>query len=328
MFIDETVIHLAAGDGGNGCHAYERLKYKPKGKPDGGDGGRGGHIYLEGSAQIHTLQDVAYHQHYKAKRGTHGKGSNKTGRSGEDIVIKIPLGTVVYDDDSKEILFDCLKANKRELIAKGGQGGRGNASLACPKNPNPEFCEPGKPGKKKCIRLILKMLADVGLVGRPNAGKSTFISRISQARPKIADYPFTTKEPHLGIVKPSRERESFVAADIPGIIEDCHKGKGLGVRFLKHIERTQILAILVDSTSEDIEADAKVLLHELSGYSETLAQKQKLFIVTKSDLIPNDNQLTLPDYWMKISSVTGEGVDAVVNKLAQMIREERNHTIN
>jgi GTP-binding protein len=323
VFIDETVIHVEAGDGGNGCHAYERQKYKPKGRPDGGDGGNGGNIYFEGSRQVHTLQDVAYHQRYKAERGAHGKGSNKAGRNGEDVIIKVPLGTVVRDEENGDLMIDCLREGAMELIARGGRGGRGNGALASAKDPNPEFCEPGKPGEKKKLRLVLKVLADVGLVGRPNAGKSTFISAISKARPKIADYPFTTKEPHLGIVNVPKGYDSFVMADIPGLIEDCHLGKGLGIRFLRHIERTKILAILVDISSEDIEADAKVLLHELAEYSPNLAAKPKIFIATKLDLLPSDQPSPIGDHWMKISAVTGDGVDVVVRRLAEMVKEEK-----
>lgn len=323
MFIDETVIQVEAGDGGNGCHAYERQKYKPKGRPDGGDGGNGGNIYFEGSPQVHTLQDVAYRQRYKAERGAHGKGSNKAGYNGEDIIIKVPLGTVVRDEETKDIIIDCLREGAQELIARGGRGGRGNGALASPKDPNPEFCEPGKPGEKKKLRLVLKVLADVGLVGRPNAGKSTFISAVSKARPKIADYPFTTKEPHLGIVNVARGYDSFVMADIPGLIEDCHLGKGLGIRFLRHIERTKILAILVDASSEDVEADAAVLLHELAEYSQNLAAKPKVFIATKTDLLSPESSPAIADHWMKISAVTGDGVDVIVRKLAEMVKEER-----
>jgi GTP-binding protein len=323
VFIDETVINVEAGDGGNGCHAYERQKYKPKGRPDGGDGGNGGNVYFEGSPQVHTLQDVAYHQRYKAERGAHGQGSSKTGRNGEDIIIKVPLGTVIRDEETGDLLIDCLREGALEMIARGGRGGRGNGALACQKDPNPEFCEPGKPGEKKRLRLILKVLADVGLVGRPNAGKSTFISAISRARPKIADYPFTTKEPHLGIVNTPKGYDSFVTADIPGLIEDCHLGKGLGIRFLRHIERTKILAIMVDISSENIEADAQVLLHELAEYSQSLAAKPKVFIATKSDLINPDSPPYIADRWMKISAVTGEGVDAVVRKLSEMVKEEK-----
>lgn len=331
MFIDETVIHVKAGDGGNGCFSYERLKYKPKGGPDGGDGGRGGHIYLQGSSNIHTLQDVAYRQSYKAERGAHGKGKNMAGRSGEDIIILVPLGTIIYDDETKEILVDCLENGVRMLVARGGRGGRGNGALASYKNPNPERSEAGKPGEEKKLRLELKVLADVGLVGRPNAGKSTFLSKISAAKPKIADYPFTTKEPHLGIVRMKQGYSSFVVADIPGLIEDCHKGKGLGIRFLRHIERTKALAILIEATSEDPIGDSDVLLNELSQYSQSLADKPKCFIVTKRDLLSPESTLKIPQGWKLMSAVTGEGLDEVLLTLSSMVAnisvEESDETI-
>ena len=320
MFIDETTIELKAGNGGNGCFAYERLKYKPKGRPDGGDGGRGGHIYFCGSAQVHTLQDVAYRHRYEAKRGAHGKGKNQAGRSGEDILITVPLGTIIHDAETGVILVDCLAEGKQELIARGGRGGRGNAALVTRYNPNPERCEEGKPGEAKSVRLVLKMLADVGLVGRPNAGKSTFLSRISHARPKIAGYPFTTTRPHLGIVRPKSGYESFVVADIPGIIEDCHTGKGLGIRFLKHIERTRTLAILIESTATDPQAEAEVLLRELGHYSPALIEKPRLFILTKKDTLDEPENITVPGGWHLISAVTGDGVDEVINTLSRMIK--------
>ncbi|MDR2578326.1 MAG: GTPase ObgE [Chitinispirillales bacterium] len=326
MFIDETTIEIKAGDGGNGCHSYERLKYKPKGKPDGGNGGRGGSVYFVGSGQIHTLQDVAYRRHYKADRGAHGKGKKQAGKSGEDVVIPVPLGTTVYDEASSEIILDCLSAGKRELIAKGGRGGRGNAALVTRFNPSPEFCEPGKPGEEKNLRLVLKVLADVGLVGRPNAGKSTFLSRISHARPKIADYPFTTKEPHLGIVKNNSGPfgSSYVVADIPGLIEDCHKGKGMGIRFLRHIERTSVLAIMVESTSEDPVRDAEVLLNELTHYSEHLAAKPKCFIMTKTDTLPDDDEtVKIPDGWLGMSAVTGDGVNGVLREIEGIMKRSK-----
>ncbi len=320
MFIDETIIKLKAGDGGNGCHSYERLKYKPRGKPDGGNGGRGGHIYFTGSKQVHTLQDIAYHRHYTAGRGAHGKGKNQFGRSGEDIVVTVPLGTVIYEKETGAILVDCLAEGKKELIARGGRGGRGNGELASPGNPNPERCEPGKPGEERTVRLELKMLADVGLVGRPNAGKSTFLSKISSARPKIADYPFTTTHPHLGIVKPAAGFESFVVADIPGIIEDCHTGKGLGIRFLRHIERTKVLAILIEAASPDPLADAGTLLTELNYYSSSLIEKPRIFILTKKDILENPEDFVIPQGWHLISSVTGEGVEETIVALNQLLK--------
>jgi GTP-binding protein len=323
MFIDETVIQVKAGDGGNGCHSYERLKYIPKGGPDGGDGGRGGHIYLVGSSNIHTLQDVAYRQNYKAERGAHGKGKNMAGKSGEDILIPIPLGTVIHDDLTKEIVVDCLEEGSMILVAKGGRGGRGNAALVTRKNPNPDQCEPGKPGEEKKLRLVLKVLADVGLVGRPNAGKSTFLSRISAARPKIADYPFTTKEPHLGIVRMKQGYDSFVVADIPGLIENCHQGKGLGIRFLRHIERTKALAIMVEASSENPLVDAEVLLNELTQYSENLANKPKIFILTKKDLISEEMPVVVPDGWMTMSAVTGDGVSDVLQRIYKVVQENK-----
>ncbi|HON10616.1 MAG TPA: GTPase ObgE [Chitinispirillaceae bacterium] len=323
MFIDEAVINVKAGDGGNGCFSYERLKYKPKGSPDGGDGGRGGHIYVVGSAQIHTLQDTAYRQHYKASRGQHGKGSRKFGAKGEDVFIPVPLGTVIYDETSNEIIADCLKEGEQIIVAKGGRGGRGNGSLVSPRNPNPERSEPGKPGEEKKLRLVLKSLADVGLVGRPNAGKSTFLTKISRARPKIADYPFTTKEPHLGIVKMPWGHDSFVVADIPGLIEDCHKGKGLGIRFLRHIERTKVLVILVESSSEDPVADADVLIEEMGHYSKSLLEKPRYFILTKTDLLSEDKTQRIPEGWGAMSAVTGEGVNEVIAKISELVIKSR-----
>lgn len=320
MFIDETTIELKAGDGGNGCFAYERLKYKPKGCPDGGNGGRGGHIYFRGSSQVHTLQDVAYHHRYKGGRGAHGKGKNQTGRSGEDIFVTVPLGTVIHDTTTGEILLDCLTDGKEELIARGGRGGKGNAALVTNSNRNPDQCEPGKPGEEKTVRLVLKMLADVGLVGRPNAGKSTFLARISHARPKIADYPFTTTKPHLGIVKHKKGYESFVVADIPGIIEDCHTGKGLGIRFLRHIERTRTLAILIEATAEDPEGEAQLLLDELGHYSQALLEKPRLFILTKKDIIEDPATVNLPAGWHLMSAVSGDGVDTIIDTLSQLIK--------
>jgi GTP-binding protein len=321
MFIDETIIEVKAGDGGNGCFAYMREKFKPKGSPSGGNGGNGGCVYIEGAAQLHTLQDTAYRKSYTAERGAHGKGSNKFGKNGENIVIPVPLGTVVYNAISGDLLLDFLREGERALVAQGGRGGRGNASLVSRKNPNPEHATPGKPGEVKKLKLSLKTIADVGLVGRPNAGKSTFLSKISKAQPKIADYPFTTKEPYLGIVKIPGGYESFVVADIPGLIEGSHHGKGLGIRFLKHIERTKILAILIPALSEDPEAEAKMLLHELSQYSPALAEKKKCFFLSKIDLLPQEESGNYPKGWHTISSATGEGIAASLLLLKKMLDE-------
>jgi len=321
MFIDETIVEVKAGDGGNGCFAYAREKYKPKGKPSGGNGGNGGSVFIEGCGQLSTLQDIDFRKKFAAPRGAHGQGSNKYGKYGEDMTIAVPLGTMIYDAETNQLLFDCLKQGQRVCVAAGGRGGKGNAALVSRKNPIPEHAYPGKPGESKKLRLVLKVLADVGLVGRPNAGKSTFLSKISKARPKIADYPFTTIEPQLGIVRIGEGYESFVVADIPGLIEGSHKGKGLGIKFLKHIERTKILAILVPSLSEDPQAEANMLLQELSQYSLVLADKPKCFFLSKADLITPDIKTTVPDSWIAFSSITGMGMSGVLNALKKNLDE-------
>jgi GTP-binding protein len=277
---------------------------------------------------MHTLQDVSYHRSYKAERGDHGKGSTKTGKNGEDLLIQIPLGTVVTDTATGRVLLDCIEAGKRFLIAKGGRGGRGNAALACRADPNPERCEAGKAGEELSVRLTLKVLADVGLVGRPNAGKSTFLATVSKARPKIADYPFTTTQPNLGIVTfGDNQTSSLVIADIPGLIEDSHLGKGLGIRFLKHIERTSILAIMVEATSEDPLSDARVLHTELQEYSPALARKPFCYILTKTDLLSEDCETTVPDGWLSMSAVSGEGVERVLQTLKGLYEKHRPQTV-
>ncbi len=318
MFIDEAVIKIKAGDGGNGCYSHHRMKYKPRGKPDGGNGGRGGNIIIEASQHVHTLQDVSYHHLYKAERGQHGKGSDKYGKHGSDIIIPVPAGTLLLDDATQQLLFDFVSVGDRFVAALGGRGGRGNAALITRNNPNPQHAEYGKPGEEKTLRLNLKVLADVGLVGRPNAGKSTFLSAVSKAHPKIADYPFTTTQPNLGIVKLHDQYESFVVADIPGLIEGSHEGKGLGIRFLKHIERTRVLAIMVESLAEDPEAEATLLINELKQYSPILAAKPKCFILTKSDLFLAEEQ-QLPTGWFSISSVQKEGLKETLSQLKNLL---------
>lgn len=322
MFIDETTIEAQAGSGGDGCFAYLREKYRPRGGPSGGSGGRGGSIFLRGSHHLRTLQDLHFHRHCRAQSGANGKGGNKHGKDAEDIMVPVPLGTVVYDADSGDLLFDAVDDTQSFCAARGGAGGRGNAELKTRTNPLPDHAEKGKDGQYRKLRLVLKMLADVGIVGRPNAGKSTFLSSISSARPKIAAYPFTTTQPYLGIVRCKGYR-SFVAADIPGLIEGSHLGKGLGITFLKHIERTAVLALLVPADSPDPRAEAALLVSELSAYSPLLAQKPALFILSKSDLVEGTKGLALPKGWRSMSAVTGRGVNAVVARLTRMVDEAR-----
>lgn len=320
MFIDDTVIMVQAGDGGNGCFAYLREKYRPKGGPSGGSGGDGGSVYIQASHHLHTLQDLEYRKNFKAENGAHGKGGNKHGKDAKDITILVPIGTVVHDAESGALLFDAVDESNIFCAAKGGTGGRGNAALKTRKNPLPDHAEKGKPGQAGRLRFVLKVLADVGLVGRPNAGKSTFLSKVSAARPKIADYPFTTTQPFLGIVR-CEEYRSFVMADIPGLIEGSHRGKGLGIRFLKHIERTRVLAILVPADSVDPAAEADVLLAELEAYSPLLARKPACFILSKNDLLTKDNRSAVPAGWYSMSAVTGNGVKDVLSRLKALIDE-------
>jgi len=323
MFVDETIIHVKGGTGGDGCKSYSRAKYRPFGPPNGGNGGRGGNISIVGTANVHTLRDASFQGNYFGGRGTHGKGCSTDGRSGEDVLIPVPLGTMVYDQADGRLIVDCVKEGEEIVVARGGKGGRGNYALKTRENPFPQEKEAGPPGEVRRLRMELKVLADVGLVGRPNAGKSTLLSKVSRAHPKIADYPFTTTSPNLGIVTPAGGYGSFVMADIPGLIEGSHTGKGLGIRFLRHIERTRVLAVMVESLSEDPKADAKVLVDELSHYSKELAKKPRCFIYTKADLLPKGKRPKLPRGWLVMSAVTGEGVDAVVRRLDAMLVEAR-----
>src|SRR5438105_3523658 len=285
MFIDEAKIRVKAGGGGNGCVAFRREKYVPRGGPSGGDGGKGGDIYMESSERHNTLVHFRFNPEYKAQRGRHGEGANKTGREGEDIILKVPVGTILYDDETGEKIHDFSQPDERIVVARGGRGGRGNARFATSTHQAPTEHEEGRAGQERRLRLELKLLADVGLVGFPNAGKSTLISRLSAARPKIADYPFTTLEPQLGVVQ-LEDFRSFVIADIPGLIEGAHQGQGLGDRFLRHIERTRLLAHLVDvsefSGREPVH-DFEVIMEELKAFSEELASKPMLLVGAKID---------------------------------------------
>ncbi|MCS7013964.1 MAG: GTPase ObgE [Chloroherpetonaceae bacterium] len=324
MFIDSARIFVKAGDGGDGAVSFRREKFVPKGGPDGGDGGKGGDIVLEADRNLATLLDFRYRAHYQAERGQHGQGANKTGRSGKDVVIRVPCGTLVKDADTGELLADLTEHGERIVVAKGGHGGRGNQHFATPTHRAPRYAEPGQKGEARTLLLELKLLADVGLVGFPNAGKSTLIAALSAARPKIADYPFTTLEPNLGIV-PYRDYQSFVMADIPGIIEGASEGKGLGIRFLKHIERTKVLAILIPCTSPDMKKEYEILMHELKKFSPELAQKPKVVVISKMDLAPEG--FRAPVFrgvkTVKVSAVARQNLEGLKDELWNAI-----HPIN
>ena len=322
MFIDSAKIEVTSGDGGNGCFSYDRDKFKPKGKPGGGNGGRGGNVYIVASKNAQTLQDISYRSFYRAQRGGHGGANNLYGKSGEDIKIPVPLGTTVKDFDTDEFIYDFTTDGEEILIVKGGRGGRGNKAMVTKFNPNPEYAEYGKSGETKTLKLTLKVMADVGLVGLPNAGKSTLLSVVSRATPEIADYPFTTLTPHLGIVK-TGEFSSFVMADIPGIIEGASSGKGLGIQFLQHIERTRVLAVLIDCSDENPKETAKKLRNELKQYSRELAEKPYVCVLTKTD-VRNLDEIKIPRGWLSISAATNNGVSKLIFKLNEMILQARN----
>src|SRR5437660_2677832 len=298
MFIDEAKIRVKAGDGGNGCMAFRREKYVPRGGPSGGDGGHGGDIWMESSERHNTLVHFRFNPEYKAERGRHGEGSKKTGRDGEGIVLKVPVGTIVYDEDTGEKVHDFSRPDERVVIARGGRGGRGNAQFATSTHQAPREHEEGRPGEERNFRLELKLLADVGLVGYPNVGMSTLISVISAARPKVADYPFTTLEPNLGVVSVGEpntpEQVSFVVADIPGHIAGAHTGAGLGTQFLKHIERTRILVHLIDvsdsSGRPDPIEDFEVIMRELKSFGAGLEEKPMLVAASKIDALQAPEQ--------------------------------------
>src|ERR1700761_3224060 len=337
MFIDEARIRVKAGDGGNGCVAFRREKFVPRGGPSGGDGGRGGDVIMESSERHNTLVHFRFNPEHKAERGRHGEGSNCSGREGVDAILKVPVGTALYDDETGALVHDFQRPDERIIVAKGGRGGRGNQSFAKSTHQAPREHEAGRDGEERVYRLELKLLADVGLVGYPNAGKSTLISRISAAKPKIADYPFTTLEPNLGVVTVGEapHEASFVVADIPGLIEGAHLGAGLGVQFLRHIERTRVLVHLVDvsdaSGRPDAVEDFKVIMGELASFGHGLAEKPMIVVASKVD-VANPEKLRklkamakrrkLPFY--EISAVTGAGIEKLKYAIGERVHELRN----
>jgi GTP-binding protein len=328
MLVDEVRITVKAGDGGNGCLAFRREKYVPRGGPSGGDGGRGGDVTMTATIHRNTLLHFRFNPEYTAQRGRHGEGSNRTGHEGESIHIQVPVGTTVYDEETGEKLYDFTQDGETWMAAKAGRGGRGNARFASATHQAPTEHEEGKPGEFRKLQLKLRLLADVGLLGYPNAGKSTLISRISAAHPKIADYPFTTLEPNLGVVQ-MPDLRSFVVADIPGLIEGAHEGKGLGIQFLKHVERTKVLAHLVDmsETGRDPEHDFEALMKELESFHEDLAKKPMLVIASKMDVAQDPEKVAalrrladarnLP--FFELSSATGQGIEALKFALAERV---------
>ncbi len=319
MFLDQATIYVQAGRGGDGIVAFRRETGVPHGGPSGGDGGKGGDVILQVDPNLSTLLDYRYQQHYRAERGQHGQGSNKTGRGGENLILRVPRGTVVRDEETGEVLGELLDPGQEVVVARGGRGGRGNARFATSTNQAPRRWEPGEEGEERRILLELKLIADVGLVGEPNAGKSTLLASVSAATPKVADYPFTTLTPNLGVVRLSGSR-SFVIADIPGIVEGAHEGRGLGLQFLRHIERTRTLAFLIPADELEPQQTFARLRAEVESYSAELATKPYCVVFTKADLLPPDwppPQVEAPDAWGEfvISAVAQRGLDALLEGL-------------
>ena len=330
MFIDEAKIWVKAGDGGNGCVCFRREKYVPKGGPDGGDGGDGGDVFFVAADDVDTLSDFTGKHHWRAEDGKPGQGQNKAGKDGEDLIVKVPPGTLIYDKDLELLLKDLNQTGMKVCLCLGGNGGKGNSQFATSVYQAPRFAEPGKPGQERNIRLELKLIADVGLVGMPNAGKSTLISRCSKARPKIASYPFTTLEPVLGIVQLSDERR-LVMADLPGLIEGAHKGAGLGFEFLRHIERTRIIVHILDIMPADGSDPVKnyhQIRKELEQYSETLAKKPEVIVANKIDLDPKGEIIKklrkpLRHRIYPISAVTGDGIKDLCELLWKKVKKAK-----
>ncbi|MBN1406165.1 MAG: GTPase ObgE [Calditrichaceae bacterium] len=323
MFIDYVKIRVKSGQGGSGCMSFHREKFIDKGGPDGGDGGRGGSVILRANRQLRTLQDFTYKKEYAAKRGQHGMGSNKHGKSGADITLEVPVGTVVKEAETGDILVDIITDRQKFIVAKGGKGGRGNARFATATHRSPREWEVGDPGQDRLIELELKLIADIGLVGLPNAGKSTLLSVISSAKPKIAGYPFTTLQPNLGIVR-WRDLSSFVVADIPGLIEGAHEGKGLGHQFLRHIERTRAVAYLIDVSDDDPQSTFDILYNELKSYSKLLVQKPAIIVMTKTDILSKPikkMKLKTKLPVLNISSVNGDNISLLIDEFGKLINK-------
>lgn len=326
-FVDYVKIHCTSGNGGGGSTHYRREKYIPKGGPDGGDGGRGGHVILRGNVQMWTLLPLKYRKHVKAGHGVHGSGGLKTGAQGTDQYIDVPLGTIVRDAETNEALCEITEEGEEYVVQPGGRGGLGNHHFKTSVNQTPRYSQPGEPGQEGWKILELKLLADVGLVGFPNAGKSTLLSAVSAAKPEIADYPFTTLRPNLGIVK-YRDHRSFVMADIPGIIEDAHKGKGLGLRFLRHIERNSLLLFLVPADSDDIKKEYEVLVNELKQYNPEMMHKDRILAISKSDMLDDELKKEIEKELPKkvqtifISSVSQEGITSLKDMIWKTLNDD------
>lgn len=330
MFIDVAKIYVKAGDGGKGCIAFRREKFVPRGGPSGGDGGKGGDVIIRSNSQLNTLLRFRFNQHFVAERGQHGMGSERHGRDGEDLIIEVPPGTLVLEEEEQRLLHDFGEASDSFVVAHGGRGGRGNRAFRSSTNQAPRRADPGMGGEQKTLRLELKLIADIGLVGFPNAGKSTLISVVSSARPKIADYPFTTLEPHLGVVQYGEDH--FVIADIPGLIEGAHSGVGLGDRFLRHVERSKILAHLIDvseASNRDPVEDYRVIRRELSLYNPKLAAKPQILVATKMDILQNESRLEAlrslaasegADL-VAVSSATRQGIAELLALFARKLKE-------
>jgi GTP-binding protein len=329
-FVDEARIYVKGGDGGRGCVAFLRQKFRPLGGPSGGDGGDGGSVILEATTRASTLLDLKFNRHYRAGRGEHGGGSDRHGKNGDDRVISVPLGTMVYDDENSELLGDLVDDGQTLVIASGGMGGRGNARFATATNQAPRHAQPGIAGDERWIRLDLKLLADVGLVGFPNAGKSTLIRKVSHSRAKVASYPFTTLVPNLGVV-PYDDDRSFVIADVPGLIEGASEGAGLGHQFLRHIERTRVLVVMVETLGEKTPGDAyTILMAELKKHEPALLERARIVCLNKCDLVDDEtitlcleelNEVGAPEV-MTLSALSGQGTDQLIHKMAKLLRSE------